>query len=126
MSEGERYRKRKIINWLEYNAALVKRGSLTFWLDRDTEQIWFRRKMDPTGRGLDKTFNDAALQVCLLLRLRYGLMLRSMEGFVNSLYGLLGLPLRCPDYTLFSKHRGRAPWLCPARGPRPKSGSAQR
>ena len=107
VSEGERYRKRKIINWPEYNAALVKRGSLTFWLDRDIQQVWFHRKSGPSGRGLDKTFSDEALQVCLMLRLHYGLTLRSMEGFVNSLFGLLGLPLRCPDYTLFSKHRGR-------------------
>lgn len=107
MSKGKPYRKRKIINWPEYNAALVKRGSLTFWFDRDIEKRWFHQKVGATGRGLDKTFSDVALQTCLMLRLHYKLSLRSMEGFVNSLFALLNLPLTCPDYTLFSKGRGR-------------------
>ena len=85
MSEGKQYRNRKIINWPEYNAALVKRGALTFWFDRDSEKLWFHKKTGPTGRGLDKTFSDVALQTCLMLRLHDKLSLRSMEGFVNSL-----------------------------------------
>ena len=107
MSEGRQYQKQKIINWLEYNEALVNRGAITFWFDRDIEQVWFHKKSGPTGRGLDKTFSDAALQACLMLHLFYPLPLRTMEGFVNSLFGLLGLPLTCPNYTLFSKGRGR-------------------
>jgi len=107
MSEGKQYQKRKIINWPEYNQALVNRGSITFWFDRDIEQVWFHKKTEPTGRGLDKTFSDEALQACLMLRLFYPLTLRSKEGFVNSLFTLLGLPLSCPDYTLFSKSRGK-------------------
>ena len=31
-----------------------------------------------------------------------------MEGFVNSIFDLLHLPLTCPGYTLFSKGRGKA------------------
>ncbi|MCP4363804.1 MAG: IS5 family transposase [Planctomycetes bacterium] len=107
MSEGNQYQERKIINWPEYNQALVNRGSITFWFDRDIEKVWFHKKTGPTGRGLDKTFSDAALQACLMLRMHYKLTLRSMEGFVNSLFALLGLALSCPDYTLFSKGRGR-------------------
>lgn len=108
MSQGKQYRNRTIINWPEYNRALVKRGSLTFWFDRDIEAVWFHKREGKTGRGLDKTFSDQALQACLMLRLHYKLSLRAMEGFVNSLFAWLGLPLSCPHHTVFSKGRGRA------------------
>ena len=38
-----------------------------------------------------------ALPAGLMLRLHYKLSLRSLEGFVNSLLTLLGLPLSCSD-----------------------------
>jgi len=107
MSEGEQYQDRKIINWPEYNQALVNRGSVTFWFDEDIQSVWFHKKEGKTGRGLDKTFSDTALQTCLMLRLHYKLSLRSMEGFVNSLFKLMDLPLTCPHHTVFSKGRGK-------------------
>lgn len=51
MSKGKQCRKRKIINWPEHNAALVNRGSLTFWFDRDIEKLWFHQKAEPTSWG---------------------------------------------------------------------------
>lgn len=102
MSSGAQYRQRRITNWPEYNRALVKRGSITFWLPEDVASIWFYRG-EHHGRGLSKTFSDEALQTCLMLRLVFNLPLRGMQGFVDSLFGLVGLPLRCPNYTLFSK-----------------------
>jgi hypothetical protein len=118
VSEGRQYQKQKIINWLEYNEALVNRGAITFWFDQDIGRVWFHKKCGPTGRRLDKTFSDAALQACLMLHLFYHLPLRTMEGFVNSLFGLLDLPLTWPHDTLFSKGRGRQlqltmPWHLP-------------
>jgi hypothetical protein len=107
MSGGEQFQKRRIINWPQYNQALVQRGSITFWFDRDIRKVWFHKKTGPTGRGLDKTFSDEALKVCLMLRLHYHLSLRAREGFVHSLFARMGLPLTCPDYTVFSKGRGR-------------------
>lgn len=41
-----------------------------------------------------------------MLRLVFKLALRGMQGFVDSIVGLLDLPLRCPNYSLSSK-RGR-------------------
>ena len=108
MSEGEQHAQRKIVNWPQYNRALIQRGSITLWFDRDIEQVWFARKTGRTGRGLHRTFSDEALQACLMLRVRFGLTLRSMEGFVNSLFSLMGLGLKCPGYTLFSKPRVQA------------------
>jgi hypothetical protein len=119
MSSGEQFQKRRIINWPQYNQAWVQRGSITFWFDRDIRAVWFHKKTEPTGRGLDKTFSDEALQACLMLRSHYGLTLRALEGFVHSLFALMGLPLTCPDYTLSSKGRGRHRAVAIPRRPPP-------
>ncbi|MBL3575670.1 transposase, partial [Rhodovulum sulfidophilum] len=51
-------------NWSEYNAALRQRGSLSVWFDPGT--VWQAGK---TGkRGRPETFSDAAVQVCLTLK----------------------------------------------------------
>jgi hypothetical protein len=105
MSSGAQHHPTRITNWPEYNRALVQRGALTFWFPEDIGTIWFHRE-GHEGRGLSKTFSDAALQVCLMLRLVYKLPLRGLEGFVNSLFELLRLPLKSPDFSVFSK-RGR-------------------
>jgi hypothetical protein len=107
MSAGKQYEHRRIVNWPEYNRALVKRGSLTIWFDEDLKGMWFHKKVGKTGRGLDKTFSDKALQLCLALRAYFHLSLRGMQGFVDSVFELLGVPLRSPNYTVFSKGRGR-------------------
>ena len=39
MSEGAQYLDRKLINWPEYNRALVNRGSLTFWFGEDIQAL---------------------------------------------------------------------------------------
>jgi len=49
MSRGEQFQKRRIINWPEHNRALVQRGSITFWLDRDIREVWYHKKVGPTG-----------------------------------------------------------------------------
>ncbi|HDY7455821.1 TPA: HNH endonuclease [Vibrio vulnificus] len=32
--------KKKIANWSEYNEALCKRGSVTFWIDESAVEAW--------------------------------------------------------------------------------------
>ena len=93
---------RQITNWPEYNKALVNRGSLTFWFDQAVIDQWFHRGANE-GRGLNKTFSDRAIQTCLMLKALFGLPLRTLEGFVLSLVGLMGLSLPCPDYTTIAK-----------------------
>jgi hypothetical protein len=43
----------RIRNWSEYNAGLVKRGSLTFWVSEDVVEAWVSRDFtgDPGARG---------------------------------------------------------------------------
>jgi hypothetical protein len=47
MSGGIQYKQSHIINWHEYNQALVNRGSINFWFPEEVAKTWFftRRKI---------------------------------------------------------------------------------
>ena len=81
MSQGENYHERKIINWPEYNRALVKRGSVTFWIGEDATSVWYHDREDKTGRGLHKTFSDTALQLCLMLSMRTNRITNRLQAY---------------------------------------------
>ena len=63
-------------------------------------------------------FTDQAIKTCLQLKVVYGLTLRQAEGFVESLFELMGLKteeepeereeekIPVPDYTTLSKRQG--------------------
>ena len=94
--------KRKITNWKQYNQALVNRGSLTFWLDESAIQNW-HCKEHHGGRGRGFQFSDTAIETALMLKGVFKLSLRATEGFMNSLFQLMDVPLNSPDYTCISK-----------------------
>ena len=58
---------------------------------------------------------DHAIETALTLRLIFHLPLRQSEGFLTSIFGMLGLDLSAPDHTTLSR-RGQhlAPTLCRA------------
>ena len=87
----------RIRNWKQYNDALVRRGSLTLWVDRAMLQAW--RYQGPSQRGAQFRFSDTAIECLLTLRSVYHLTLRATEGFAHSLFGLMNLDLPVPDYT---------------------------
>jgi hypothetical protein len=87
----------RIRNWKQYNDALVRRGSLTLWVDPATLQAW--RYQGPAQRGAQFHYSDTAIQCVLTLRSVYHLPLRATEGFANSIFELMGLDLPVPDYT---------------------------
>ena len=61
--------KYKTRNWPSYNTALKQRGSLSIWFD--PEMSWHA---PPTGkRGRQPAFNDAAIQVCLTMKVLFGM-----------------------------------------------------
>ena len=61
----------------------------------------------PPQQGAQWIFTDRAIKTCLQLKVVYGLTLRETEGFVESLFGLMGLEdLPVPDYTTLSKRQG--------------------
>jgi hypothetical protein len=95
----------KVENWSEYNDALVDRGRLTVWLSEDAIEGW--KDQSPPQQGAQWIFTDLAIQTCLQIKVVYGLGLRETEGFIASLFELMGLEeLPVPDYTTLSKRQG--------------------
>src|SRR4051812_20616309 len=87
----------RIRNWNEYNDALVRRGSLTLWVDQEMLQAW--RYQGPTQWGAQFEYSDLAIECLLTLRSVYHLTLRATEGFARSLFELMAAGLPTPDYT---------------------------
>lgn len=92
----------KITNWPAYNNALRQRGSLTVWLDESAIAAW-TENAPPEGRGRPLHYTDMAITTVLMMKRVFNLPLRALQGFVDSLFKLMALPLRCPDYSLVSK-----------------------
>ncbi|QGS48980.1 IS5-like element ISSpu14 family transposase [Shewanella putrefaciens] len=110
--------KRKILNWKQYNQALVNRGSVTFWLDKSAINAW-HCKAHHGGRGRGFQFSDTAIETALMLKGVFKLSLRATEGFINSLFRLMDVPLAAPDYTCISKRAKtvEVKYRNPCRGP---------
>jgi hypothetical protein len=87
----------RVRNWEQYNDALVRRGSLTLWVDATTLDAW--RYQGPPRQGAQLVYSDGAIECLLTLRAVYHLTLRATEGFARSLFGLMGLELPVPDYS---------------------------
>lgn len=92
----------KITNWPAYNKALRQRGSLTVWLDESAIAAW-TDNAQPEGRGRPLHYTDMAITTVLMMKRVFNLPLRALQGFVDSIFKLMELPLCCPDYSLVSK-----------------------
>ncbi|MEZ8013846.1 MULTISPECIES: IS5 family transposase [Vibrio] len=94
--------KKKITNWAEYNKALCKRGSVTFWIDDSAVDAW-RCKAHHGKRGRGFQYSDTAIETALMIKGIFSLPLRALQGFIDSIFELLEVPLTPPDYTCISK-----------------------
>ncbi|HHL2184321.1 TPA: IS5 family transposase, partial [Escherichia coli] len=92
----------RITNWSTYNKALINRGSLTFWLDDEAIQAWYE-SATPSSRGRPQRYSDLAITTVLVIKRVFRLTLRAVQGFIDSIFALMNVPLRCPDYTSVSK-----------------------
>lgn len=96
----------KVRNWREYNASLVARGSITFWLSEEAMANWYAS--EPTGkRGRPFTYSDSTVEVFLTVRELFRLPYRQTEGFLASLLALLGRDLTVPDFTSAAKRAAK-------------------
>ena len=107
-------RRYRLRNWCDYNAALVRRGSLTLWLDAAALPGWVARGR-PRGRGRPRTYSDEAITCLLTLQAVYHLSLRATEGFVTSLVALLGLALPVPDFSTVARRQAQLAVALPVR-----------
>lgn len=90
-----RYRVR---NWPEYNRALVRRGSITLWIDEKAIASW-RNQGSSNGRGRPRIYTDTAIECALVVKAVFHLSLRATQGFLESVVKLMVVDLPVPDYT---------------------------
>ncbi len=95
-------KKLKITNWPAYNNSLKQRGSLTVWLD-DSAIAASTESPASRHRGRPLHYIDMAITSVLMMKRVFNLSFRALQGFVDSIFKLMALPLRCPDYSLVSK-----------------------
>ena len=98
-------------NWSDYNAALRRRGSLSVWFD--PKMTWHAERSGK--RGHPEAFSDSAIQVCLTLKVLFGLPLRQTVGLVASLIEMADLDWPVPDYSTLCRRQARIKVQIPYR-----------
>jgi len=97
-----RYRVR---NWPEYNRALVRRGSLTFWVDEQAVRGWRAESQSGPRGGRPRFYAGTTIECALVVKAVFHLSLRATEGFLESVVRLMGVELPVPDYTTVSRRQ---------------------
>ena len=95
----------KVKNWKEYEASLVKRGRIDFWIHEDAISQW-KVDLEVKNQGAQPKYSDLAIQTCLTFRSLFRLPLRQTEGFIDSLFELMHVDLSSPDHTTLSRRSG--------------------
>src|SRR5512147_1356504 len=91
----------RIRNWAEYNRALVRRGSLTIWVDQESLDAWDHQ--GPPRWGAKVVYSDTAIPCLLTLRAVLHLPLRATPGMARSIFELMGLELGVPHDSTLSR-----------------------
>jgi transposase len=108
-----------IRNWSEYNAALKQRGSLTFWIDEAVLEQWIVPEL--SGKpGASVFYSDLAIQTMATLKAVYQLAGRQCQGFLESIFVLMGIEQSVPDHSTLSRRVGQLSIQLPVV---PKSGA---
>lgn len=94
----QRYR---VTNWGAYNEALRRRGDLTIWFEEGVADLWSAPRRGT--RGGQARYSDLAIEICLSLRLVFGLPLRQTQGFVRSISWLTGASIAAPCFSTLSR-----------------------
>jgi IS5 family transposase len=93
--------KYRVANWASYDRALVGRGDVTLWVSPEAIATWEPRRVGT--RGGQQKYSDVAIETALTLRLLFHLPLRQSEGFLTSIFGMMGIDLSVPDHTTLSR-----------------------
>jgi hypothetical protein len=98
--------KYRIRNWPEYNAGLVKRGSLTFWVSEDVLEVWVSHEFtgDP---GAPMLYSDIAIETVVTLKSLFHLAGRQATGFVASIFEWMEVELPVPDHSTVSRRMSK-------------------
>ncbi len=91
----------RVKNWVDYDAGLRRRGSLTLWVTAEVLDGWqAARRTTPGGQFSN---SELAIETSMMLRLAFHLALRQTEGLMSSIFCLLGVPLSTPDHSTLSR-----------------------
>jgi transposase len=94
----------RVTNWPEYDAALIRRGSVKVWFSDDAVEAWHA---PATGeRGAPPIYSEIAIETGLALRLVFHQPLRQTEGMLRSIAAVLGVGIAIPDHTTLSRRSG--------------------
>jgi len=96
----------RIRNWSEYNAGLKQRGSLTFWLDESVLEGWIVPELSGK-RGASVWYSDLAMMTMATVKAVYRLAGRQCQGFLESIFELMGIELSVPDHSTLSRRLSR-------------------
>lgn len=92
----------RVRNWSDYNAGLKQRGSLTLWLSKEALEQWVMSTA--TGRrGASQLYSDTAIATVATLKSLFHLAGRQAQGFVESVFQLMNIPLPVPDHSTVSR-----------------------
>lgn len=94
--------KYKVRNWATYNRGLINRARINIWIDQQVIDPW-KPVAKQSKRGRPRQYSDSAILICVLVRKLYHLSLRGSQGFIMSVFELMGLRLGVPDYSLISR-----------------------
>lgn len=92
----------KVKNWSKYNRALINRGNITLWFDKESIKNWTNDNKNGK-RGRDHTYADPAIECALMLRSFFRLSLRKTQGFLEGLISSLDLNIEAPHYSTLSR-----------------------
>lgn len=83
---------------LAYNEAL-KRHGLTIWFDPEKSG----NAVPICKRGRQQSYNVAAIQKCMTIKVLFGMAVQQTAGFVESLLHLAGLDWMVPDFSTLDR-----------------------
>jgi Transposase DDE domain len=96
----------RIRNWREYDAALKQRGSITFWMSEEVIEQW-RNEQKSGRRGASNAYSDVAISTMGTIQSVFGIAGRQTEGFLESVFTLMGIDLPVPDHSTLSRRLGK-------------------
>ena len=97
--------KYRVGNLAAYDRAVVRRGDVTVWVFPEAIASWEPAAIGKRGGQLQ--YSDVAIETAFTLRLIFTLPLRQTEGFLQSLFQVMGIELSAPDHTTLSRRSQR-------------------
>lgn len=88
-------------NWSDYNKKLKNIARVDFFISEDAINNWYYSgKRLPGGKIL---YSTHVIELCLLIREYYRFGYRQTQGFISSIFTIMGLNIQAPDYTTLSR-----------------------